>query len=584
MVEKVFSCGLELADVVLASMLPQSSLAAIQKLNDDRTKKSIRVSSLPLSLGYKAFSDDQNKSDIIAFGCEVEPVSSVDLSSNLEQLLPEFNFLQTKDNIFSINLEAVTLFRSLHLQDPDLFQGLRNPSRRLIVTGHSLGGWVASLFCLWLLEKIDKKNSNLPICITFGSPLLGDDGLRKAIRNQSGWYPRFLHVVSDRDIIPRTFLSSTTNNTYKPFGTFLMCSPSGSACFDDHDSILSLLDAIGSSQLPTNLMDYKNLLEHLTHQIIISKGASQLHELSGDSLRAGIILQLDAIGDNRMKEDNVEDPLITAMERRERMSYHKHKDRISKSEKKLNDSKMDMANLEWYKKICSSKVPIGYYDCYKRKQFPRDIDVVLKKKRLTKYWEDVVDDAERKPPKQGFVPLPTRLLGGGTNYRRMAEPLDIADYYDQGKTNYRTQGRPRHYKLLQTWQEEEERLKAEEKRLKEEKERAEGKERAEEKEKNIRDKAATLTVDSCFWADVEEAMILIESIKNGEVVEESPMAQLKKFEDYVMGLINNLAVSPEIFLESSFMKWWKEYEKITEPTHGSSLADFMMSKRYLHYK
>ncbi|XP_042497495.1 senescence-associated carboxylesterase 101-like [Macadamia integrifolia] len=570
--EKVFSCGLELAGVVLTSDLPQRSLQAIQKLKDDPTKKNIRASSSLFSLAYKADDDDQNKCQIIAFGCEFERVSSV-LSPTLAHGSPEFNFLETIDNPFSINEEALALFRSL-LQDPDLFQEWKNPSKPLIVTGHSVGGWVASLFCLWLLENINKKTSNIPICITFGSPLLGDDGLRKAIHNHPGWNSRFLHVVCDGDLIPRTFLSSTTTNNiynYKPFGTFLMCSQSGSACFDDPDSVLSLLAATGWSQLPS-LMDYKKLLEDLTHQMIVSKGASQLSALRGDPLRAGIILQVDAIGDKRMQEDDKEDTLITAIEKRERMNYQEHKKRISEAEKKLNDMKMNMANLEWYKKISSSRtspeVPMGYYDCYKSKPFPRDIHAVKFKKHLTKYWEDVVDEAQRKPRKQGDAAMGTRLLFGGTNYRRMVEPLHIADYYKAGKRNYCTKGRPKHYKLLQEWQEEEEIFVGH------------------KKSSNTREKAATLTEDSCFWANVEEAMILNKSLKNGEAVggpEESPIEKLKKFEDYVMELINNLVVSPEIFLESTFMQWWNEYEKIPERTHRSSLAKFMESKSYQKY-
>ncbi|KAJ4972906.1 hypothetical protein NE237_006080 [Protea cynaroides] len=555
--DKVFSCGLELAAMVLTSNLPQRSLVAIQKLNDDPTKKNIRdSSSSPFSLAYKTYDDDLNKWEIVAFGCEDEGVLSSSVpSETLEQNPPEFNFLQTKDHPFSVNEEALKLYRSLHHQDPDLFQRLRNPSKPLIVTGHSVGGSVASLLCLWLLENIHQSNRNIPICITFGSPLLGDNVLRQAILNRSGWNPRFLHVVSDEDLIPQTFLSSTTTS-YKPFGTFLMCSPSGSSCFDHPDSVLSLLEAKGGSRFP-NLMDYVKLLEHLTRKMVLSDGVSQLHELRGDPLRAGIILQLDAIGDKRMQEDE-EDTLNTAIMEREERSYNHHKNRTIKAEKKLNDIKINMAYLEWYKKISSTEMAMGYYDCYKSRVEFRDVHVVKFKKYLNKYWVELVDETERKPKKEGVVPLGTRLLFGGTNYRRMVEPLDIADYYKGGKRNYRTEGRPKHYQLLQTWQEEHE--------------RATGHKRT----SNRRDRAAPLTEDSCFWADVEEAMISTESLKNGE---ESSFENLRKFEDKVKCMIDNLAVSPEIFLkESTFMKWWNEYENIPGRTHRSSLADFMENK------
>ncbi|KAJ4972988.1 hypothetical protein NE237_006162 [Protea cynaroides] len=564
--EKVFSIGLELAAKVLTSNLLQRSLDAIQNLNNDLTKKNIRDSSLSYSLVYKAYDDDQNKWEIIAFGCENGGVLSSSVSSEtLEQNPHEFNFLQSKNHPFSVNEEALKLFRSLHHQDPDLFQRLKNPSKPLIVTGHSVGGSIASLFCLWLLENIHQSNRNIPICITFGSPLLGDDVLRQAILNRSGWNPRFLHVVSNDDVIPQTFLSSTTNS-YMPFGTFLMCSLSGSACFDHPDSVLSLLEAMGGYQLP-NLMDYVKLLKNLTYcKMVLSNGASQLHELRDDPLRAGIILQLDAIGDNRMQEDKKEDTLITAIMEREKWSYTDHKDRITGAERKLNARKIDMANLEWYKKISSTVGAVGYYDCYKSNinLERRNSDAVTFKRRLNKYWEKLVEEAERKPRKEGVVPLAgIRQLYGGTNYRRMVEPLDIADYYKGGtKRNYCTQGRPKHYQLLQKWQEEHERAT-----------------NKPEKKSNSRDR---LTEDSCFWADVEEAMILTKSLKNGE---ESSIENLKNFEDKVKSMIDNLAVSPDIFLEgSTFMQWWNEYKNIPECTHRSSLADFMekkLDKKYI---
>lgn len=52
-------------------------------------------------------------------------------------------------------------------------------SSKLIITGVALGGSIASLFTLLLLESIDSKNKK-PICITFGSLLIGDKILQQA--------------------------------------------------------------------------------------------------------------------------------------------------------------------------------------------------------------------------------------------------------------------------------------------------------------------------------------------------------------------------------------------------------------------
>ncbi|KAJ4961132.1 hypothetical protein NE237_021042 [Protea cynaroides] len=597
-----FSCGLELADVLLGSGLLHRSLAVIHELN---VEYSTNVSSSPL-VAYKTC--DENKFQIIAFNVGVAGGSSV-LSPTLEPNPPEFNFLQIKNSSFSINKEAIKLFRSLSQEYANLFQSKDPASKALIITGLSEGGWVASLYCLWLLYHINQSDDKLPICITFGSPLLGNYGLRKAIQSRSGWYPRFLHIVSNGDFIPRTFLSSTANNIYKPFGTFLVCSSSSSACacFEDPDSVLSVLAATGGSfdqmlklvdygnllqditdqmivsnsegvsqphglsQMP-KLTDYEKLLEDLTHQMIVSNsnGVSQIHGSRGDPLRAGIILRLDAIGITRTQEHKEEDGLITDMESRERKNYHDHAKRISETIKKLVEMKINLAHLEWYKKISSIDVPMSYYDCYKKKPFCRDIHVVKYVRALTKFWEDEVKEAETKPTRLG-TSLPTRLLCliyGGTNYMKMVEPLHIADHYKRSRTSYRKEGRSKHYKLLETWQDELDKG-------------------GYRRKSDIRDRTATMTQDSCFWADVEDAIILTKSLKNAKAVggpEESHIQKLKKFEDHMMSLIDGLAVSPEIFLEeSTFMEWWKEYQTIPELNPSSPFNNFMKNKLYKKY-
>ncbi|KAJ4969990.1 hypothetical protein NE237_003089 [Protea cynaroides] len=143
---------------------------------------------------------------------------------------------------------------------------LKNPSKPLIITRHSEGGWLAFLYYLWLFYNINPSyDKAIPIRITFGSPLLGDDGLYRAIQSRLGWYPQFLHVVSDGDLIRGTFVSSSANNSYKPFGTFIVCSSSSKACacFEDPDSVLNVLAATVESFQMLKLMDYVNLLQDI---------------------------------------------------------------------------------------------------------------------------------------------------------------------------------------------------------------------------------------------------------------------------------------------------------------------------------
>ncbi|KAJ7013330.1 hypothetical protein NC653_003118 [Populus alba x Populus x berolinensis] len=314
--------------------------------------------------------------------------------------------------------------------------------------------------------------------------------------------------------------------------------------------------------------DYSGIVKRLKSRLILRED-SQLGRPVLPPLRLGIILQLKAIGVDitaEQQQNNSINDLISELESHEnrRAQQMKSIDGIEK----LNRVKIKMAYLEWYKKDCKAK-GIGYYDSYKNLNSFSDNDVTKFKKLLTNYWRKLVEDAERKPQKEGASMRETWLYAG-TNYRRMVEPLDIAEYYKQkGKRDYQTNGRSKHYILLEQWQ----------------KERAEKLAGApnDKKKQNV---AGNLTEDSCFWMNVEEALISCKQLKDGSDVEkQSAREHLSVFEQYVMDEINNYAVSPEIFLEkSSFMNWWKDFQEIIETSHDSPLSGFMKKCRYRQYE
>jgi len=219
--------------------------------------------------------------------------------------------------------------------------------------------------------------------------------------------------------------------------------------------------------------------------------------------------------------------------------------------------KTHMVELEWYKKkgkFCQ----IGYYDSYKNMNSTLDWDVVHCCKTLTIYWEKMVEEAELKPQKEGAA-FCTRWLKGGTTYRRMVEPLAIAQYYREGGKDYVNGKRSKHFKKLEEWLMKKESTKA----------------KSELNSTSRKNVEVILTLDSCFWAHVEEA-ILVRKELNEVKDKEEVMKKLVKFEDYVYGLLKDYAVSPDIFLEkSSYMSWWKDYKAIKGSSYTSKLANFM---------
>ncbi|KVH98879.1 Lipase, class 3 [Cynara cardunculus var. scolymus] len=78
---------------------------------------------------------------------------------------------------------------------------------KILLTGHSSGGAIASFATLWILEEYARKQRiQVPIhCVTFGSPLIGDRNLSHAVRRN--WAARFTHFVMEHDIVPRLMLA-----------------------------------------------------------------------------------------------------------------------------------------------------------------------------------------------------------------------------------------------------------------------------------------------------------------------------------------------------------------------------------------
>ncbi|XP_015573661.1 senescence-associated carboxylesterase 101 isoform X2 [Ricinus communis] len=590
-----FNSGLELANLAVNSNLLHLSLNAIYTLQSEADPNQQQRQSLSLRWKF----EKQQSNTIIAFVtspcCTVHHLQEgADLVSSAtlkQENFNHFEFLCSKGNpSFSVNRAAIALF----YQSFDDFSRLKTQlidsatckllvDTPLIVAGNSLGGSLASLFTLWLLDSINPSSkSKRPLCITFGSPLLGDSGLQRAISERSTWNSCFLNVAANQDPVPCLFIPPLTHQylastpqtaAYRPFGAFLLCSHLGCACAEDPEVVACLLAAMGLESTRSQvsgeqlLTYYGTLVENLKTRVIL-KGSSGLSLSVMDSLQAGFILQLEAIGDQRIQQQqhnmDIAD-LIKKLKQREQICMLNKRKALNPS-RKLNEIKIKMAYLEWYKKTCKKKM--GYYDSYKSLLSTSDREITKHKKFLTNYWKDMVEEAEKKPQKEGSFIRGTWLYAG-MNYRRMVEPLDIAEYYrEKGRRNYESEGRSKHYILLEKWQ-------------KEDIEKPTGP-ASTKKKQNV---AGSLTEDSCFWAYVEEALISSEVLKDATssaVDKQSSREYLSKFETYVMDQINNYAVSPEIFLrESSFMKWWRGFQDVAS---NSSLLDFMKNARYVQYE
>ncbi|CAN6873135.1 unnamed protein product [Brassica oleracea] len=344
-----------------------------------------------------------------------------------------FSFLcSEKTPSFSLHTHTLQLFASAVTENNrliDLKSELLESKKPVIITGAALGGSLASLFTLWLLEKVEPKLKR-PLCITFGSPFIGDAKLQQILEN-SVRNSCFLHVADSRQ--------APTTEGLEPFGTHLICNACGYVCIDDPKAVMGLL--LGGGTDLQGWRDYGGVLKSLDRS---------------------------SMADARLM---IGDVIIKGMKKRAEKKKNQRFDQL----KKLDEVKISMAYMEWYKKK-SKKGKIVYYDQFKSQ--PAFV-YEIRRRGMNDYWETMVQEVEKMPQGEASY-LKKRCLLSGNNYRRLMEPFDIAKYYLEGDKEYITKGRAHHYVMLEKWFRE-----------------GNSKETLRGKETDL---SELLTFDSCFWS------------------------------------------------------------------------------------
>lgn len=237
-------------------------------------------------------------------------------------------------------------------------------NKAVIFTGHSIGGTLASLAALhFLCSSSSCSNHPSPstlLCITFGSLLLGNEALSRAIQRER-WCGNFCHVVTRHDIVPRLLfcplnllpsllvthllqswqlspqchqvsrsasvfsdqekarlhilismhidaaanqreISDPTQqrSPYWPFGNYALCSVEGVVCFDNPLVVARILYSTFMTGSASSSMEE----EHLSYgdalakalENLLLKKRSAIEELPESNFCAGISLALEASG------------------------------------------------------------------------------------------------------------------------------------------------------------------------------------------------------------------------------------------------------------------------------------------------
>ncbi|KAL3630242.1 Lipase-like pad4 [Castilleja foliolosa] len=481
-----------------------------------------------------------------------------------------------------------------------------NECKSVVFTGHSLGGALASLSALWLLSVIRNNSPSIEVlCVTFGSPMLGNQSFSRAIL-QERWDGNFFHVVAQNDIVPRLLFAPTSpfmdqiralvefwqlsmasscstplapqlsyedmaelfgkvlacvkerlkggedqvsRSSYWPFGSYMFCTRNGAICLDNGMAIVKLLYLmlLGKGCVNSCVEDhlkYEYYVGQVCWQFLQKKSLTGVCLITESSNEAGIAMALQSSG------INFQEPIYGAAKNCLAMASQ------SGCRRSLNNAKMAVslskitplrAQIEWYKAFCDdSDDQLGYYDSFKRRSASKKGSKVnMNCIRLGKFWDEVINMLETNQLTHDFHKLP-KYVNAARFYKLLVEPLDIAEYYRTGmhtkKGHYIEHGRERRFKVFDKWW----------------RDRKVG-----DEESNPRSKFAGLTQDPCFWARVEVAIDYMNQITS-EVDSSRHFLLLEKvegFERYALGMIERKEVSVDVLAKNSsynlFTEEWK---------------------------
>uniref|UniRef100_A0A5B6Z345 Uncharacterized protein n=1 Tax=Davidia involucrata TaxID=16924 RepID=A0A5B6Z345_DAVIN len=353
-------------------------------------------------------------------------------------------------------------------------------------------------------------------------------------------------------------LETVTNfielSPYRPFGTYIFCTGNGKlVVVKNPDAVLQLLfyclqlSSEAEAEAEAAVVAYRSLQEHLAYE-------SELQE----SLEMQNVVYLDHLEELPLSSDGSASAEVATinmalndlgLSTRARLclraagALEKQKlNNQAKIDSHKHNIEAELNIVQAYQSGCEVR-KIGYYDAFKLQKDVKDFDANVKRLELAGQWDEIIEMLKRYELPDGFE-CRKEWIELGTKYRRLVEPLDIANYYRHLKNEdtgpYLTKGRPKRYRYTQRWREHAEKM------------------------------PTGFGSESCFWGEVEELRTSnnwsFEGIKN----------KILQIERDVLRWVKAGELGRDVFLdESTFVKWWKTlpYQHRNE----SCLAQFMSS-------
>ncbi|CAI8597705.1 unnamed protein product [Vicia faba] len=437
--------------------------------------------------------------------------------------------------------------------------------KQIIFAGHSSGGPLAILATLWALENYQNPKSHVPRILL--APLSSFDQRfdtvsqlldpktrsfmsESSLGRISSTSDFYFELISSAATVTRHAackLMGTTEATletianfvplspYRPFGTYIFCTTSGNEAkqivIKNPDAILQVLffSAQLSSEAETDEVSLKSLRQHFTYGAELPKNLGIQNAVYLDQLEKIPLSENTTTGrDIATINTALNDLGLSTRARLCIQAAAALEERKRNNEKAIEDKKgfmeEKMKEVEKYREMWGHQKK-GYYDGFKDQEDPEDFKANVKRLDLAGVWDEIIEKLLNYELPDEFEGVED-WIEAGTKFRRLVEPLDIANYYRHsrnrdGRAYMDKGGRPKRYRYTQRWLEHRER-------------RKEGG-----------------YSESCFWAEVED---LSNDKKSFEDVKE----RVSALEDQIEEWYKKGEVGKDVFLEgSTFVKWWK---------------------------
>ncbi|XAR50123.1 Carboxylesterase, partial [Bertholletia excelsa] len=328
-----------------------------------------------------------------------------------------------------------------------------------------------------------------------------------------------------------TITSFIELSPYRPFGTYVFCTGNGKLVVAKNpDAVLQLL--FYSSQLSGETecqnIATRSLKEHLVYNDELKESLemqnvayldSHLQELplSSNGTAHGEIATIHAALNDLGLSTSARLSLRAAGELEKQKQRNQEK--INSHKKAIEER---LVSIQKYR-IDHAVRRLGYYDAFKQQNYAEDFKANVKRLELAGMWDEIIEMLKR-------YELPDEFEGRkdwielGTRYRRLVEPLDIANYYRHLKHEdtgpYLIKARPKRYRFTQRWLEHAERVPSDSRS------------------------------ESCFWAEVEDLK------SRGKSFEEQK-EKILQLQNDVLGWDQSGEIGKDVFLmKSTFAIWW----------------------------